>query len=502
MTTKNELFEKIEAQKEKLWEMADFIFDHPEYRGKEYQACDLLTKYLTDNGFSVERSVGGYETSFRAEWKHGEGGPVIGILCEYDALEGLGHGCGHHMQGPSCLGAAVALKECAGEEPFTLVVYGTPAEETLGSKCDMIKNGCFHELDAAFMMHGSPTTCTDVKCLADQSFRVTFHGKRAHAALAPEQGRSAFDALLVAFNGIEFLREHVPDDVRMHYTVAELPGPANVVPVKSVGKFSLRSFSKEELKGVVSRFKDIIKGAALIAGVDYELEQTSDFYNKIPVLKLNELLMENAKLAGAPRLAPPREKTGSTDFGNVMYEIPGSCIRVAFVPEGTSSHSQEFVDAGKTQAARDCILYGAKSIAGASMDLITKPELMDEADWYTVDVITCAAPNLREKPSNAFNTGDGKDSIKITDKELLAIHEKRLRRILDVALSNKVETIVLGAFGCGAFMNNPNVVAQASKNVLNEYLYAFKNIEFAVYCSPSDDTNYRIFDRVFRPYTK
>lgn len=101
---------------------------------------------------------------------------MIGILCEYDALEGLGHGCGHHMQGPSCLGAAVALKECAGEEPFTLVVYGTPAEETLGSKCDMIKNGCFHELDAAFMMHGSPTTCTDVKCLADQSFRVTFHG--------------------------------------------------------------------------------------------------------------------------------------------------------------------------------------------------------------------------------------------------------------------------------------------------------------------------------------
>ena len=95
-------------------------------------------------------------------------------------------------------------------------------------------------------------------------------------------------------------------------------------------------------KGVVSRFKDIVKGAALIAGVDYELEQTSDFYNKIPVLKLNELLMENAKLAGAPRLAPPREKTGSTDFGNVMYEIPGSCIRVAFVPEGTSSHSQEF----------------------------------------------------------------------------------------------------------------------------------------------------------------
>ena len=378
MTTKNELFEKIEAQKEKLWEMADFIFDHPEYRGKEYQACDLLTKYLTDNGFSVERSVGGYETSFRAEWKHGEGGPVIGILCEYDALEGLGHGCGHHMQGPSCLGAAVALKECAGEEPFTLVVYGTPAEETLGSKCDMIKNGCFHELDAAFMMHGSPTTCTDVKCLADQSFKVTFHGKRAHAALAPEQGRSAFDALLVAFNGIEFLREHVPDDVRMHYCMTELPGPANVVPATAKGEFSLRSFSRKELEEVSERFQDIIKGAALIAGVTYDIEEGTFFYNKIPVLALNKLLMDNAELAGAPQLAPPREKTGSTDFGNVMYEIPGSCIRVAFVPEGTGSHSQEFVDAGKSESAHNCVIYGAKAIGGACYDLLTKEGLLDQ----------------------------------------------------------------------------------------------------------------------------
>ena len=275
------------------------------------------------------------------------------------------------------MGAAVSLKETCTDQAYRLVVYGTPAEETKGAKCTMIKNGCFHDIDVAFMMHGSPTTCTDVKCLADQSFKVTFHGKRAHAALAPEQGRSAFDALLVAFNGIEFLREHVPDDTRMHYTVTKLPGPANVVPVEAVGKFSLRSFSKTSLEQVVARFHDIIKGAALIAGVTYEVEQTSDFYNKIPVLKLNELLMENARLAGAPRLSPPRERTGSTDFGNVMYEVPGSCIRVAFVPEGTSSHSQEFVDAGKTEDAHSCVIYGAKAIAGASLDLIEDPSVME-----------------------------------------------------------------------------------------------------------------------------
>ncbi|MCI8663321.1 MAG: M20 family metallopeptidase [Hungatella sp.] len=375
---KEQLFGAVEAQRDNLTAMADKIFDHPEYEGEEVMASGLLTDYLKDNDFEVEMGVGGFKTAFRAVYEHGTGGPVIGILCEYDALKGLGHGCGHHMQGPSCLGAAIALKNAGLKEPFKLVVYGTPAEETLGSKCEMIKNGCFKELDVAFMMHGAPNTCTDVKCLAQNSYTVTFKGKRAHAALAPDKGKSAFDALLVAFNGVEFLREHVPDDVRMHYTVEELPGPANVVPAKAVGDFSIRSFSKTTLEQVSERFLDIVKGAALIAGVAYEVEKGTTFFNKIPVLLLNDLLMDNAKLAGAPQLAPPREKTGSTDFGNVMYEIPGSCIRVAFVPDGTASHSQEYVDAGKSDAAHNCIIYGAKAIAGASYDLIATKGLMDK----------------------------------------------------------------------------------------------------------------------------
>ena len=375
---KEQLFSAIEDQRSRLTAMSDQIFDNPEYEGEEVMASGLLTDYLKENGFDVEMGVGGFKTAFRAVYEQGNGGPVIGILCEYDALRGLGHGCGHHMQGPSCLGAAIALKNAGLKEAFKLVVYGTPAEETLGSKCEMIKNGCFKELDVAFMMHGAPNTCTDVKCLAQNSYTVTFHGRSAHAALAPDKVRSAFDALLVAFNGVEFLREHVPDDVRMHYTVEELPGPANVVPVKAVGDFSIRSFSKTTLEQVSERFLDIVKGAALIAGVTYDVEKGTTFFNKIPVLLLNDLLMDNAKLAGAPQLAPPREKTGSTDFGNVMYEIPGSCIRVAFVPEGTASHSQEYVDAGKSETAHNCVIYGAKAIAGASYDLITTEGLMDK----------------------------------------------------------------------------------------------------------------------------
>lgn len=128
------------------------------------------------------------------------------------------------------------------------------------------------------------------------------------------------------------------------------------------------------------------------------------------------------------------------------------------------------------------------------------PQLMAESDWYNVDVITCAAPNLRSQPSNRYNSVDENRQTKMKDKDLLALHEKRLRRILEVALSEGCEAIILGAFGCGAFQNNPEVVALANRNVIKDYMHAFKNIEFAVYCSPRDERNFKIFERVLRAY--
>ena len=125
-----------------------------------------------------------------------------------------------------------------------------------------------------------------------------------------------------------------------------------------------------------------------------------------------------------------------------------------------------------------------------------RPELMERDDWYIVDVITCAAPNLRETPSNRYNSGDGTRAVTLSDRELQVIHEKRLRRILDSAVMNHADTVILGAFGCGAFCNEPQVVATAAANVVRDYMYAFKNIEFAVYCRPSDDSNYRVFNSV------
>lgn len=375
---KEHLFNEVEKQSEALWQMADTIFDNPETGGAEYVAARILTGYLEENGFKVERGVAGLDTAFRAEYRVGDGGPRIGILCEYDALEGLGHGCGHHMQGPACLGAAVALKRLYAEKGYTLVVYGTPAEETFGGKINLMAAGYLRDIDVAIMMHGGPDTCTDIKCLALSSFDVMFHGKSAHAAIRPEDGRSAFDAMLLAFQGIEFMREHVRDDVRMHYTMTQLPGPENVVPDTVAGRFSLRSFSRDYLDQVVSRFFDVVHGAALMSGVTCEIKAAPPLANKIPVLSLNDLLLANARAAGAPGIIPPRERTGSTDFGNVMHEIPGSCIRVKFVPSGTASHSREYLEAGKTGEAHACVLYGAKAIAGASLDILEQDGLLEK----------------------------------------------------------------------------------------------------------------------------
>lgn len=375
---KEKLYGLVEAQADRLLSMADQIFDNPEYDGEEFFASGLLEDYLEENGFAVERGLRDWPTAFRATWKQGEGGPRIGLLCEYDALRNLGHGCGHHMQGPCICGTAVALKNAGIDKPFELVVYGTPAEESLSAKVTMWENGCFRDIDVALMMHGGPDTCVDEKSLALSNYTITFHGKGAHAALAPDQGRSALDALLLCFNGVEFLREHVREDTRMHYTIAEYPGPCNVVPSKAVANISLRSYSREVLKDVCRRFEQIVQGAALMADVTCEIQREKDLDNKVPCYSLNEVIMKNAEACGAPGIGPVRKKTGSTDFGNVTNHMPGSCIRVQFVPTGTSSHSQAFVDAGKTEAGHNALLYGAKILSTTALDLIETDGLMDK----------------------------------------------------------------------------------------------------------------------------
>lgn len=375
MNLKENISAYIDAHADELVKMSDFIFDNPEVGLQEYKASALLCDYLRGNGFAVETGVGGLETAFRAVYQNGEGGPSIGLLCEYDALAKQGHACGHHTQGPCILGAATALQNVLKDQPYRLVVYGTPAEETTSGKIAMLENGCFADIDVALMMHLSPETCVDVRSMALTKFTVTFHGVAAHAALKPEAGKSALDAMLLSFQGLEFMREHVKDDVRIHYTVLDAGAPANSVSPKAVGSYYVRSYNRAYLDDVVRRFKNVINGAALMTDTTADIHVDKVIDSKIPVYALNELLMQNAAQMNAPHISPPREKTGSTDFGNVMYRVPGSCIRMYFVPAGTSSHSQAYLDAGKSREAHEALVIGAKILAATGLDLITDPAI-------------------------------------------------------------------------------------------------------------------------------
>lgn len=380
------LGEVIEMHRAELCKMADLIYDFAEKSAEEYKSMELLTDYLQNEGFTVERGIA-LDTAFRATWDNcraavdDEGkntAPVLGILVEYDALEDIGHACGHHMQGPAGIGAAIAIKDVMKDYPFKLVIYGTPAEETLGGKIVMFDAGYMKELDLALMSHGSPNTSVDEKCMALENFVVTFHGVKSHAAISPDEGRSALDAALLSFHAIEMLREHVKDDTRMHYTIRNAGGPPNVVPDLTVAEYTLRSYSTSYLNTVVERFYNILKGVALMTDTTYDIQRDLPFKSKIVCHSVNDLLMKNAAYEKAPSIAAPRKKTGSTDFGNVLYEIPGSCIRIAFTKPDAQPHSQEYLEAGKTDKAHDAICYAAKIMADTFCDVITTPGLLTQ----------------------------------------------------------------------------------------------------------------------------
>lgn len=380
------LGEVIEMHRAELCKMADLIYDFAEKSAEEYKSMELLTDYLQNEGFTVERGIA-LDTAFRATWDNCRAAvddeekntaPVLGILVEYDALEDIGHACGHHMQGPAGIGAAIAIKEVMKDYPFKLVIYGTPAEETLGGKIVMLDAGYMKELDLALMSHGSPNTSVDEKCMALENFVVTFHGVKSHAAISPDEGRSALDAALLSFHAIEMLREHVKDDTRMHYTIRNAGGPPNVVPDLTVAEYTLRSYSTSYLNTVVERFYNILKGAALMTDTTYDIQRDLPFKSKIVCHSVNDLLMKNAAYEKEPSIAAPRKKTGSTDFGNVLYEIPGSCIRIAFTKPDAQPHSQEYLEAGKTDKAHDAICYAAKIMADTFCDVITTPGLLTQ----------------------------------------------------------------------------------------------------------------------------
>lgn len=373
---KEQVIQYIDTHSSDVYGLSDAIFDKPEQGFQEEFAAGLLTERLETLGYRVERGIGGLSTAFRAVYEQGTGGVSIGLLAEYDALP-MGHACGHHMQTPIMILAAESIRRQQLNIPYKLVIYGTPAEEGFQGKVKMIEGGCFKDIDVALMTHASPNTTVDIKSLSGSKFSVTFRGIAAHESLTPELYRSGLDATILAFQGIEFLRGHVKEDVKFYCSINSCQGMAghkdNTMAQSTV---ALRTYQAEDVPAIESRLKDVLQGAALMTGTTMDCVKVSDTMGKLPSWSLNGYIMANAELIDAPRRLAYRTRTGATDFAEVTHMMPGAVARFAFVPEGSTSHSQEFLDCGKSEASREGIKIGAKLIACTVLDLLLKPEAM------------------------------------------------------------------------------------------------------------------------------
>ncbi|EAX48543.1 amidohydrolase [Thermosinus carboxydivorans Nor1] len=375
---KEGIYKTVDDMRQQLIQINDYIHDNPELGNQEFKAVEILTRTLEDNGFKVEKGVAGLKTAFVATYINKGGGPAIGFLAEYDALEKLGHGCGHNIIGTAAVGAGIALAKNLGDIPATIIVYGTPAEETTSGKLPMVAAGLFDKLDVALMTHPGDRTTVGAKSLALNLVDFIFEGKASHAAAAPEKGISALDGVMMLFNGIEYLREHVRPDVRIHGIVTDGGAAANIVPERAAARFYIRGADRDYLNTVVERVYNVARGAALATGTKVNIKEIKAYDNKLLVDSLNQLLLENAKEAGATQILPPPESTGSTDFGSVSYRVPAAELGIAFVPVGTPGHSQAYVQAGTSPSGHEAVIVAAKALAGAGYDLIVNPDLLKQ----------------------------------------------------------------------------------------------------------------------------
>ena len=374
-TMKEKLLQGVDACADEMFAVACDIFDHPEYGRTEVYASDLLTRVLEEKGFTVERGLADLPTSFRATWERGTGGPSVGFLLEYDALKGMGHGCGHHMQGPNAIAAALALRD-AYPGDFKMVLYGTPDEEIAGGKIDMVNAGCFKDVDVMFGTHtaGGTRVAYGNKALAPTW--VTFRGTPAHASGSPWKGRSAMDAMVLCFHGLEVMREHVKDGCRIHYTIKEGTGPSNIVHETANVHITLRSTDRLYLEGeMVPRMHEIVKGACLMTGTTAEITPRPVYWNYVPVDSLRNTVLDTAEEIGAPKVdRTPIFSGGSTDIGNVSWVVPTVNLYIYYSDH--TEHTVPYMNDGKTEKAKDSLKWAAKTIGITALKILNDPELL------------------------------------------------------------------------------------------------------------------------------
>ena len=417
---------RLRALNQSLW-------SRPELGLQEFHAVDEMTAFLEGAGFSVEREVAGIPTAFVAT--AGSGSPIIGILAEYDALPGMsqaarpvreprpgaapgseadvGHACGHSVFGAGSAGAAAAAWYAARVQgiPGTIRLYGTPAEETGIGKVYMARAGLFDDLDVALHWHpGDRTSVVFATSKALVSVKFRFEGLAAHASRSPHEGRSALDAVELTNVGVNFLREHLSEDARLHYVITDGGGQPNVVPPRAEVWYYLRADSHREVERILDRVRRIAEGAALMTDTEGDEQIESEVFELLPNRPLSELLQRHLERVGPPQFDEgerafaretqatlvdppdealatqveplpdePRHAPASTDVGNVSWEVPTAGVRVASYTLGAPGHSWQIVACTGTSIGEKGMLVAARTLAGATLELLVDSELLHAA---------------------------------------------------------------------------------------------------------------------------
>jgi len=375
------LRERVMALGPRLVEVARFLKEHPELGHQEYEAQHMLCSILEENGFAVVRGVAGLPTSFRAEYPpRGGGRPRIAFLAEYDALPGIGHGCGHNLIAAMSLGAALGLRDEVAEG--TVVVLGTPAEETTGGKIAMSEAGVFDDLDAALLAHPGGRTSVGGSSLASHAVEIEFFGRAAHAAAAPEKGINALDAMLLTFQAVHALRPRLDPSVRLPGIILDGGTAPNVVPDYTRARFSLRAADARYLEEVVvPAVRDCARGATQATGCRMEWH----FYEPLFLdMRENPVLArlfasELRRLGHQVEELPRSVRAGSTDVGNASYRVPTVQPSVAIGDPAPPGHTREFAEATMSEPALRAMLDACVALAVTGAQLLHDPGLVQEA---------------------------------------------------------------------------------------------------------------------------
>lgn len=375
---KTKLRNEVDARRQELVQLSLKIHDNPELSFEEKRASSWLIDFLGSNGFRVRSTVAGLPTAFQATY--GQGSPRIALLAEYDALPQIGHGCGHNIIAASAVGAGVASKLAIDQLGGTIVVLGTPGEEGFGGKIDMVEAGVFEEIDVAMMVHPNTRNMVTTEMLACTSLEVEFIGKPAHAAAQPYKGVNALEALILAFNSVNSLRQHIKAEARIHGIITDGGQVPNIVPAHSAAKFLIRALDKLYLDELKEKVLNCFKGASLATGAKLEYNWGERSYSPMKNnVTLAELFSENLQSLGRHVEAfDPRFGFGSTDMGNVSQVVPSVHPSVAIAAPEVVIHTPEFAQAAASEAGHEGLLDAAKAMAATVVDILDKPETLDK----------------------------------------------------------------------------------------------------------------------------